>query len=141
MPFFILKTFFFFWKIINFVENLEMKQITRGQGKRGGHVLCIIMTQCVHKSSAHSCKSYSFMTFNKLVKKVTKKSHRWHSIQVSWNLSESRTLNSFYNGFYLTALSRQYITVCRDANFTWKFTLKFLLIVKYWKPGRHCKCG
>ena len=68
--------FFFFWKIINFVENLEMTQIARGQGKRGGYVLCIIITQCVRKSSAHSCKNYSFMTFDKLVKKVTKKSHR-----------------------------------------------------------------
>ena len=51
--FFILKTFKnLFWKTIDFVENLEMTQIAGGsKGKRRhGHVLCVIMTQCVGKS-------------------------------------------------------------------------------------------
>ena len=37
----------FFWKTINFVENLEMTQIAGGGGD---HILCVIMTQCVRKS-------------------------------------------------------------------------------------------
>ena len=41
-----------FWKTINFVGNLEMTQIAGGsKGKRRhGHVLCVIMTQCVGKA-------------------------------------------------------------------------------------------
>ena len=34
-----------FWKTISFVENLEMVQIAGGRG----HILCIIVTQCVQK--------------------------------------------------------------------------------------------
>ena len=34
-----------FWKTISFVENLEMVQIAGGRG----HILCVIVTQCVQK--------------------------------------------------------------------------------------------
>ena len=40
----------FFWKTIDFVKNLEMMQIAGG----GGPVFCVIMTQCVAKSTCDS---------------------------------------------------------------------------------------
>ena len=39
----------FFWNAIDFVEDLEMTQIARGARRGWGHVLCVIMTQCVRK--------------------------------------------------------------------------------------------
>ena len=40
----------FFWKTIDFVENLGITQIAGG----GGHVLCVVMTQCVRRSVCDS---------------------------------------------------------------------------------------
>ena len=40
----------FFWKIIDFVENLEITQIAGD----GAHVLCVILTKCIRKSMCDS---------------------------------------------------------------------------------------
>ena len=51
MSFFILKTFKkSFSETIDFVENLEVTQIAAGVG----HILCVIMMQCVRKLICHS---------------------------------------------------------------------------------------
>ena len=59
--FFLQKTFNnFFWKTIDSVKNLKTKQIAGGRegaGRGGGHVLCVIMTQCVRKSICDSILS------------------------------------------------------------------------------------